>query len=151
MLPQCYSVTLRIPAWAVMPGDPQAQIKLGPVPASAFGQLGSHCSWGHAAKRPRLQPALGSTTVTSAQCYASATSASGDHLLLQTVVVSGCQLPSPPRATPSLGELWVMSDTACPVLCKQVLGSVWQVTSLFCPGYLSVRIAAWLPRCCEGC
>lgn len=57
-LSQYCAVTLSIPAWAMMPRCPEAQRKFGPVPASAFGQLGSHCSWNHAARRPQLPPAL---------------------------------------------------------------------------------------------
>lgn len=49
---QCHHVQ------AVLPGAPQAQTKSGTDPASAFGQLGSHCSWGQAAMRPQLQLAL---------------------------------------------------------------------------------------------
>lgn len=41
-----------------MPGVPQAQSELGPVPASDFGQLGSHCRWEHAARRPGLHTTL---------------------------------------------------------------------------------------------
>lgn len=62
---------------------------------------------------------------------------------------AGC----PPRPEPRRvgGELHAMSDTACPALCKQVQGSDWQGTSLFCPGYLSVGITAWLPSCRGRC
>ena len=141
---------LSIPAWAVMPRVPQAQSKFGSVPASAFAQLGSHCSWGHAARRPRLQPALEALLPPLH---------SVTPLLLKPLESMCCSEPwwfqdAGYLPHPEPHRVWgssVWSDTARPVLCKQVLGIVWQVASLFCPGYLSVRITAWLPRCCEGC
>lgn len=119
-LPQRYSATLSTPIQAVMPGVPQAENELGPIPNSDFALLGSHCRWEHAARRPGLHTTwTASTTVTSSRCLSSLS------ILRAPAAQSHDDFSSPDTGVLS------MSDPARPVLCKQVLSSESQVTWFF--------------------
>lgn len=129
-------------------GCSEAQRKFGPVPASVFGQLSSHCSWDHAARRSQLPPTL-------------------EALLSPLHNVT--PLPLKPLENTSCSKPQWFQDAGCPPHSEPhwVWGSsVWSLIQLvlwcanrswgvsgrfFCPGYLSEEITAWLPRCCENC